>query len=155
MTLVSNKTTHTAHGFTLIEMMIVVIVLGILAAIAIPSYQQHLKKTRRIDAQTLLSTTQGDLERCFLNNQTYLHTEAKPCLISKKLSEADIQSEQGFYYLSPVGANKSTIDTDTYELIAIRTASSSQSNDICGDYKIINTGKKALLNTTADLKGCW
>jgi type IV pilus assembly protein PilE len=44
-----------ARGFTLIEIMIVVVIIAILAAIAIPSYQSQLRKGRRADAQTFLS----------------------------------------------------------------------------------------------------
>jgi type IV pilus assembly protein PilE len=47
----SSRLTHAAKGFTLIELMIVVAVVGILAAIAYPSYQDSVRKSRRADAR--------------------------------------------------------------------------------------------------------
>ncbi len=63
-----NKT----RGFTLIELMIVVAVVAILAAIALPSYSEHVRKTRRTQAKTdLLEIAQG-LERQFTLVRTYV-----------------------------------------------------------------------------------
>jgi type IV pilus assembly protein PilE len=51
------------RGFTLIELMIVVAIVAILAAVAVPSYQQHIVKTNRKDAMTVLQSAAQAMER--------------------------------------------------------------------------------------------
>ena len=61
------------HGFTLIELMIVIVIIAILAAIAIPSYQNSVKKSRRSDAQGALMGFANAMQRHFTtNNNSYL-----------------------------------------------------------------------------------
>ena len=62
------------NGFTLIELMVAVAIVGILAAIAIPSYQESMRKSRRADAQSALLSAANGMERYFTQNNTYCDT---------------------------------------------------------------------------------
>ncbi|MGD8938323.1 MAG: type IV pilin protein [Gammaproteobacteria bacterium] len=64
------------RGFTLIELMVVVAILAILAAIAIPNYNNHVRKSRRADAKVALAQTAQRLERCFVDNNTFVYDAA-------------------------------------------------------------------------------
>lgn len=61
-------------GFTLIEVMIVVVIVGIIASIALPSYQSSIRKSRRSDAHALLQAAQLAQEKFRLNNTSYAVT---------------------------------------------------------------------------------
>ena len=59
------------RGFSLLELMITLVVVGILAAVSYPSYINHIQKTRRSDAITSLLDLQAQLERCYANDFSY------------------------------------------------------------------------------------
>jgi type IV pilus assembly protein PilE len=58
-------------GVTLMELMIVMVVIGILSAIAIPSYRGYVLRANRADAKTGLMSYAGTLERCFTRDNRY------------------------------------------------------------------------------------
>ena len=60
-----------ARGFTLIEVMIVVAIVAILAAVAIPSYRDYILRGQLVEATNLLSAGRANMERYFQDNRTY------------------------------------------------------------------------------------
>lgn len=64
-------------GFTLIELMLVVAVVGVLMGIAYPSYQNHVLKTKRSDCKAGLMRTADLQERYYLRNNSYASTQTE------------------------------------------------------------------------------
>jgi type IV pilus assembly protein PilE len=60
-----------SRGITLIELMVVVVIIGILAGIAYPSFQEQVRKTRRADGKAMLMETAQALERCYTRFASY------------------------------------------------------------------------------------
>jgi type IV pilus assembly protein PilE len=111
-------------GFSLIELMIVVVVLGILASIAWPSYVEHVRTSRRADAKSALQSAAQCLERFNTSNQTFVGGDAR-C----PLPNSD------FYNLS-----YANIARNTFTINAQPTGS--QSTDYCGQLGINQAGVK-------------
>ena len=59
-------------GVTLVELMIVVVIVGILAAVAVPSYRQYVMRVKRTDAKVALTGAAQQMERCFTRGNTYV-----------------------------------------------------------------------------------
>jgi len=63
---------RTNKGFTLVELLIVVVIISLLAMVAVPSYNKSVAKARRADAQASLANLSGAMERWFTEKQSYL-----------------------------------------------------------------------------------
>jgi len=76
-----------SRGFTLIEVMIVVVVVAILAAIALPSYSDYVLRSKIIDGTTKLGDFRSQMEKAFLDNRSYVNG-AGNCWIANKVAVA-------------------------------------------------------------------
>lgn len=81
---VDNRT-HTSRGFTLIEVMIVVALVGILTAIAYPNYRDYVLRGQLVEGTNALSTMRADLERHYQDNRSYRTVGAfvSPCAAAR------------------------------------------------------------------------
>ena len=105
------------NGFTLIELMIVVAIIGVLGAIAYPSYKEYMYRSHRVDAKEGLLEIAAMLESYYLKNDTYTTSIAN-------LNRPDI-SEEGYYEFSI----SSTDLIGNYTVRATAIASASQAKD--------------------------
>lgn len=69
-------------GFTLIEVMIVVTIIGVLAAIAYPSYAEYVRKTKRLEVQAELMDVSKKLQRYKVSNFRYLQANGTPITLA-------------------------------------------------------------------------
>lgn len=109
-----------AHGFTLIELMIAVAIVVMLAAVALPSFLDSIRKSRRTEAFTAISAVQQAQERWRSNNASYAADLATLSLISPS-------GPAGYYTLSIV-TDEATRPTE-YIVSAVAVAGTSQAKD--------------------------
>jgi type IV pilus assembly protein PilE len=128
-------------GFTLIELMVAVMIVGILASIAYPAYQEHVFKTRRAAGKACLLEAGQYMERYYTTTMSYASASLPTC-------SNDVSS---FYTLAFSG----TPDATTYTLNATRTGA--QTNDKCGTLTLNQAGTRGVSSAATGITAanCW
>lgn len=126
------------RGFTLIEIMIVIAIIGILITIGYPSLTEYVKKGRRAEVTGLLSEQAQILERYYSRNNLYTNATG-------------LSVGNDYYTITP------TLADQTFLLTATRKTGSSMATDKCGDFTITNTGVRSMVNAASGVatKDCW
>jgi len=119
------------QGFSLIELMIVVSIIGVIAAVAFPSYVDSTRKTNRSDAYTSLSRSAALQEREYTENNAYTNVIA---------DIGGATSDEGFY---TIAADISACTVSCYSLSATPIAGGTQAEDeTCWTITLDHTGRK-------------
>ena len=132
-------------GFTLIELIIAVAIVGIIAAIALPSYQASIRKSNRAEAKTELMDVAQRLQRCYTLYAKF--NDTTNCGVYKDLTDANKYiTRGGQYYRITIGVPASGNPPETtYRLTAtaIKAPQTQDTTDGCNVLTMDHTGAKA------------
>ena len=132
------------QGFTLIEVMVVVAIVGILSAIAYPSYTEYIARGHRAEARANLLQAAQWMERAATANGTYPTASSAASAIAAL--EAQLKMDR--YGIKVDSANGSS-----YTLTA--TPKGAQLKDKCGSYTLTQSGKRDVASATLSVAECW
>jgi type IV pilus assembly protein PilE len=138
-------------GFTLIEMMIVVAIIGVLSTIAFNAYTEQVRKAKRAEGKGALLAAAQRLERYATNNGRY-----PPTLVAANISDKSSKDDPARSpYNIAIAAGATTDVTTSWVLTA--TPSTYFADPRCGNLSFDNLGQKtvSINNTAANIAYCW
>lgn len=158
-----NKTNHTSlmlckheqRGFTLIELMITVAIVGILAAIVTPSYFNYVVKSNRAAAEGYITSVASKQQQFFLDARQYFCTTAS-ANCSQVMAITPPTEVSNNYSISVTADNSTT--PPSYEVIATPTGNQARRDTNCGSIKIDQSASKWMKPSGTWLPGtraCW
>ena len=139
-----------AVGFSLIELLVVLVIVGIVSAIALPNYRQHIQRGHRAEAAGALLEAQHFMERYYSAHGRYDGTVQEP----GKPPELPLRL-QGI----PAGADlryQLSLESTTVNAYELRAEPvGSMADDKCGTLTLNQTGLKGLADSDLSVADCW
>lgn len=127
--------------------MTVVVIVGILASIALPSYREHVKRAARADAKAALMENAQFLEQNFTEANRY-HQDSAGNPITLPVTQSP--REDSAKYTISVAATATT-----FTLTAAPVAGGMMAGDSCGSFTLNQLGQKNIINATKSASECW
>jgi len=134
-------------GFSLVELLVVLVIMGVLSAVALPGYTRYVQRGHRTEAMAALLESQHFMERYYSANGQYLSPANDLPLLPQRLQGIPSQGTVR-YQLS---VREATLNS--YVLQAVPEGS--MAGDVCGSLTINQAGLRGVLNSTRSVAECW
>ncbi|HEX6736285.1 MAG TPA: type IV pilin protein [Azonexus sp.] len=135
-------------GFTLMEVMIVVAIIGILAAVAMPSYDNYIRRGARAEARTALLENAQYMERNFTEASRY-DQKSDGTAVTLPVT-ASPRMGTPFYNIGTA-----VLTADTYTLQATPIGGGRMDGDACGTMTLTHTGSRGVSGASLSSADCW
>ncbi len=155
------RRSHKTTGFTLIEVMIVVVIIGILTAVALPAYNAYIDRARRADARTQLLQVAQFMQRFYAANDRFDQDRAGTSVLSVMPDNLRKSPADGtaLYQLNSAitsaGSYTVTVSTTAYTLTMAPISGRLMANDGCGAFRINSMGVRTVTGTGKTRDECW
>ena len=146
------KLVRSERGFTLMEVLVTVAIVGILAAIAIPSYTSYIQRSNRSDARTQLLQAAAFLQTCFSQNNDYRCAPAGPSTMTPPFDQAPMSPAAAKYNITINSGGG--VNSTNFELRAAPTGT--MAGDECGTFTLTSAGVRDIIATSGrTANDCW